>query len=59
MHHLGRHPNEYHNYVLEQMQMFDIVSKGDQTVFLSLFEQLKKEIVNNPEILTKEYWKRK
>lgn len=40
--------------------MFDIVAKGDQTVFLSLFEQLKKkEIVNNPEILTKEYWKRK
>ena len=41
------------------MQMFDIVAKGDQTVFLSLFEQLKKEIVNNTEILTKEYWKRK
>lgn len=41
------------------MQMFDIVAKDDQTIFLSLFEQLKKEIVNNPEILTKEYWKRK
>ena len=38
MPHQGRHPYEYHDYVLEQMQKFDTVSKGDQHKFLNLYE---------------------
>jgi len=51
--------NEYHDYVLEQMQKFDTVSKGDQHKFSNLYEQLKSKIIDNPEMLTKDYWKNK
>ena len=30
MHHLGRHPNEYHNYVLEQMQKLRRSNPADE-----------------------------
>jgi hypothetical protein len=55
--HQGRHPNAYHDYVLEKITMFDEVAKGNADKFLNLFNQLKQEIRLNPEILTKNYWK--
>jgi len=30
MPHQGRHPNAYHDYVLDNMRTFDRVAKGDQ-----------------------------
>ena len=35
------------------------VAKGDQKKFLSLYEQTKTEIANNPEMLYKNYWKKR
>jgi hypothetical protein len=57
MPHQGRHPNAYHDYVLEKITQFDIASKGDVDKFLNLFKELRQEIILNPEMLTKNYWK--
>jgi uncharacterized protein RhaS with RHS repeats len=57
MPHQGRHPNAYHDYVLEKITQFDIASKGNVDKFLNLFKELRQEIILNPEMLTKNYWK--
>ena len=58
MPHQGRHPNAYHDYILDNMQRFDMVSQGDKEIFLDLFEQMKNRIIENPEMLYKEYWRK-
>lgn len=55
--HQGRHPNEYHQYVLDSMKQFDEIAQGDKDVFIKLYESLKKTISSNPEMLYKDYWK--
>ncbi|MGH2306137.1 AHH domain-containing protein, partial [Campylobacter taeniopygiae] len=59
MPHRGRHPNEYHEYILEKMNKIDKIARGDKNKFLKEFEKLKEEIKNNPAILRKEYYKEK
>ncbi|WP_412097465.1 AHH domain-containing protein [Campylobacter lari] len=57
MPHRGRHPNEYHEYILEKMSKIDKIARGDKNKFLKEFEKLKEEIKNNPALLHKEYYK--
>ena len=57
MHHLGRHPDKYHEYMYEKISFFNSIAKGDQETFISLFEGLKEYVKNNPEILIKEHWR--
>ena len=57
--HQGRHPYAYHEFVLNKMREFDRVAKGDQKKFLKLFNQLKKQISDNPDMLYKAYWNKK
>ncbi|BBU39214.1 MULTISPECIES: AHH domain-containing protein [Aeribacillus] len=57
--HHGRHPNAYHEYVLSNIRTFDKIAKGDKRKFLRLFEQVKQEIRKNPEMLYKDYWRKK
>ncbi|MCR8713029.1 AHH domain-containing protein, partial [Campylobacter sp. W0066.1] len=57
MPHRGRHPNEYHEYILEKMSKIDKIARGDKNKFLKEFEKLKEEIKNNPALLNKEYYK--
>ena len=54
--HQGRHPNLYHDYVLESMKQFDEIAQGNKDIFLQLYESLKTNIKNNPEMLYKDYW---
>lgn len=56
MPHQGRHPNAYHDYVLDNMQKFDKIAQGDQTKFLKLYDQMKQKIISNPDMLYKKYW---
>lgn len=57
MHHLGRHPNDYHEFVLFNMTKAAKESKGDSKVFLELFEEyVKKPILDNPDLLNKSGW---
>lgn len=55
--HLGRHPNEYHEFVLESMKQYDNIAKGNREIFLKLFDNLKARIKEHPEMLYKDYWR--
>ena len=55
MPHQGRHPNEYHEYVLDNMIEFDRIAQGDKNIFLKLYEKMKVHITDNPDMLYKDY----
>ena len=55
--HLGRHPNEYHEFMLKQLVKYDTIAQGDINIFMQLIEELKKYIISHPEILYKTYWR--
>jgi hypothetical protein len=55
MPHQGRHPNAYHDYMLENISEFDNVAQGSTEVFLDLFSDLKAEIISNPDMLRKAF----
>ena len=57
--HQGRHPNEYHDYMLDNLQKIDKLANGDKTKFLKLYEQLKNRVKTNPNMLYKDFWKKK
>ena len=42
--HQGRHPNEYHEYVLNSMKQFDEVAQGNVDIFLLLYDYIKCKI---------------
>ena len=55
--HLGRHPNAYHNFVLEGMQAAKAGAGGSQSIFLNLFNQyVKQPVIQNPGLLRKSGW---
>ena len=57
MDHLGRHPNRYHDFVLQRMRIIDELSIGDTDTFLYLYElYVKQVIINNPRMLRKAWW---
>ena len=56
--HLGRHPNEYHNFALRGMQRAMNEAGNSQEEFLRLFNiYVKQPIINNPNLLRKSGWK--
>ena len=55
--HQGRHPNAYHEYVLDSMKQFDNIAQGDKDLLLKLFDNLKNNVKSNPDMLYKDYWK--
>ena len=55
--HQGRHPNAYHEYVLDSMKQFDNIAQGDKDIFLKLFDNLKTNVKSKPDMLYKDYWK--
>lgn len=42
--------------VLDNMQKFNKIAKGDKTKFLKLYDQMKQKIISNPDMLYKYYW---
>lgn len=55
--HQGRHPNAYHDFMLDNVRQFDNIANGDKDLFLDLFNGLKQTVNNNPEMLYKNYWR--
>ncbi|SHH28624.1 DNRLRE domain-containing protein [Clostridium grantii] len=53
MPHQGRHTNAYHNYILKEIKRIHSIAKGDKTKFLKLFNRLKQDVINDPNILYK------
>ena len=45
--HVGRHTNNYHEYMLKQVQSFHKIANGNRDVFLNLFDGLKNVISTN------------
>ncbi len=55
--HLGRHPNAYHNFVLNGMQNAKSRAGGSQAEFLNLFNKyVKQPVIQNPGLLRKSGW---
>ena len=58
MQHLGRHPNEYHEFILHTLEQIDAEAAGDTEKFIILFEvRIKQYILRHPELLRKIGWK--
>jgi hypothetical protein len=57
--HLGRHPDEYHEFVLEGMKRAAREAGNDVNKFLKLFEKyVKAPVRQNPDLLRKDGWTR-
>lgn len=57
MPHQGRHANAYHDYMLEQINQIDNIAQGDKDLFIELFDQVKENVIDNPDMLYKEFWR--
>ena len=56
--HQGRHPNAYHDFVLDEMRNIDNIANGNKDIFLELYEsEIKSVIRENPDMLYSDYWK--
>ena len=56
--HQGRHPNAYHQWVLENMYRIDVIPNMTQQQFIQLFDlNVRQPVINNPSMLYKNYWK--
>ena len=59
MEHEGRHPDEYHDFVLDGMREAQREAGANKEEFLRLYEKYVKEPVrNNPDLLRKSGWRR-
>lgn|GEM_PF-1250455 len=55
--HQGRHPEAYHEWVLDTMKKIDKTAAGSQEKFLELFNTYVKEpVMQSPEMLRKAWW---
>lgn len=56
--HRGPHPAEYHQWVLDNMQLIHEIAQGDVATFKSLFEQWVTNVVRDDETIVRvAYWK--
>mgnify|MGYP003505110701 CR=1 FL=1 len=46
MQHQGRHPNEYHQWMLDNIIEIDKKANGNQEVFLNAFEEVKNIVIS-------------
>ena len=56
MQHMGRHCNNYHEYMLDAIDRIDSEANGDIEIFLDKFEQIKDYIKANPDKLYRRGW---
>lgn len=55
--HLGRDPNEYHEFMLSKLKEFDAIAQGDINIFMQLIKDLERIITLHPDMLYKNYWR--
>jgi hypothetical protein len=56
--HQGRHPNDYHRWVLNVTLEIDAIPGMNQNDFIKLFrERIIQPIKINPDMLYKKYWR--
>lgn len=55
--HQGRHPNDYHRWVLDEMYNIDAMPGMNKQQFIKQFDiRIKQPVRKNPNILYKKYW---
>ena len=55
--HLGRHADDYHEWVLDRMTEIDELAQGSRLKFRELFEELViGPVMENPLMLRKAFW---
>jgi hypothetical protein len=58
--HKGRHADQYHDWGNEQLKKIDKEARGDQGIFLKLFEKfVKRPVQKNPDMVRKKWWEDK
>jgi len=56
--HLGRHPEEYHDFVLQEMINSDTIAGGDVDTFLAEFKERVVDVVSaTPEMVRTSFWR--
>jgi hypothetical protein len=54
---MGRHPDLYHDFVLNGMRQADMEAGGAADKFLELFDKyVKQPIIDNPDLLYEKGW---
>ena|GEM_PF-1635723 len=56
MPHSGRHPNAYHEYMLDNLKTIDGIANGNVDIFLEEFDVVKQTVINCPQMLRKFFW---
>jgi hypothetical protein len=51
MPHLGRHTTAYHEYMWENLQLYDAAASGDKAIFIEKVNTLIQSIINDPSIM--------
>ena len=54
--HRGRHPNEYHKYIIAQASKIKNRVNGNPTKFLKKFKKVVKWVEKHPEYVRKFFW---
>lgn len=54
--HKGRHPNNYHDFILDSTKTLDKAANGATDMFLKGFNKIKEQVKNTPEMLRKAFW---
>jgi len=56
--HKGRHPNEYHDWILNRMREIEMTPGMNRERFIQEFnKKIKKPVINMPEMLYKRFWR--
>ena len=59
MPHKGRHPNEYHEFVLDQMMTASKEAGNSTELFIQKYnEYVVEPVMEHPEMLRKKYWRK-
>ena len=56
MQHQGRHCYKYYSWLLGEVQRIDMIAAGNPTIFSNLFEQVKRHVMANPDMLYNRGW---
>jgi truncated hemoglobin YjbI len=57
MHHQGRHPTEYQQWVQRMLEAADEAAKGDKAMFLGFLHNAAEIVKASPELLMKDFWR--
>ena len=55
--HQGRHPGEYHEWMMKQFREADAFANGSASAFMTYMDNIFSVVKNYPEMLMKDFWR--